>query len=47
MYEETAVVKDIDSDNGKITVFIEDSDTYWRSEQNPYEDKEIEWIAVR
>ena len=38
LYEETAVVKDIDLNNEKITVSIENSDTYWRADSDPYED---------
>lgn len=41
LYEETAVVKDIDLNNEKITVSIENSDTYWRADSDPYEDKDI------
>lgn len=40
-FEENAVVEEINSDNREITVFIKDSDTYLKSEKNPYEDKEI------
>ena len=41
LYEETAVVKDIDLNNEKITVSIENSDTYWRADSDPYEDKDV------
>ena len=41
LYEETAVVKDIDLNNEKITVSIENSDTYWRADLDPYEDKDV------
>ena len=41
LYEETAVVKDIDLNNEKITMSIENSDTYWRADSDPYEDKDI------
>lgn len=40
-FEENAVVEEINSDNREITVFIKDSDTYWRADSDPYEDKDV------
>ena len=39
LYEETAVVKDIDLDSQEISVIIKNSDTYLRSD--PYKDEDI------
>ena len=41
LYEETAVVKDIDLNNQEITVFVKNSDTYWRVDSEPYKDKDV------